>query len=322
MARPLNYRLSRPADVPALSRLWAEDTEWGELSPDKWRQWFVDTPHGACPIVVAETARGELVGQLVFTPTVVQVGGQEVRALRMSAPIVRKDYRASALVETQHPAIMLWLTGAIAGAARGYRLIYNWSEKSWVPFFRTITRFRVTEFRCLAAPLLPNPVYVAAAGSLAARPVCEFGPEHEALWQSARELFPLSCGVKRTVAWLRYRHASHKAVEVREPSTGRLVGYACVNGQTGLLSDVVARGPAELAPVLAATLLSLVARRQELDAEVETLKVMEIQHLQPALRELEFAPHDFRYGFITDALDPDLDPATVAPEAWYAMPSD
>ena len=321
MAQPLNYRLFRPADLPALSRLWAEDAGWGDLSPDKWRQWFVDTPHGPCPIVVAETVRGELVGQLVFTPAVVQAGGQEVRALRMSAPILRKDHRTGVMFGMQHPAVMLWLTGAIAAAARGYRVIYNWSEKSWVPFFRTLTRFGVAEFGCLAALPGPNPAYAAAAGPLTARPVGEFGPEHEAVWESARERFPIPCGVKRTPAWLGYRNGGHLAVEVREPA-GRLAGYVCVNAKTGLVSGVVARGRAELSPVLAAALLFLADRKGELGAEFDALKVMGTSYLAPAVRELGFAPHDFRYGFITDVLDPDLDPGTFAPEAWYAMPSD
>jgi hypothetical protein len=322
MARPLNYRLSRPDDVPALSRLWAEESGWGEVSPQDWREWFVDTPHGPCPIVVAEAAGGELVGQLVFTPSVVQAGGREVRALRMSAPIIRKDYRASALLEVHHPAIMLWMTGAIAAAATGYKLLYNWSEVPWVRFFRAFGRFRVAEFKCLAASLRPSPAYAAAAGPLAARPVGEFGPEHEALWEAARQRFPIRCGVKRTEAWLRYRNGDHVRVEVRESAAGRLAGYACVNGKTGLFHDVVARGPDELAPVFAATLAFFAERSREPGAQADALKVMGISYLEPALRELGFVPHDFRYGFITDTLDPNLDPAAFAPEEWYAMPSD
>jgi hypothetical protein len=128
--------------------------------------------------------------------------------------------------------------------------------------------------------------------------------------------------VKRTTAWLRYRNGGHVAVEVREPAAGRLAGYACVNGKTGLVSDLVARGPAEIAPVLAATLLFVAARGREPGAEFDALKVMAIPYLEPALRELGFVPDEFRYGFITDTLDPDLDPAAFAPEAWYAMPSD
>jgi hypothetical protein len=322
MARPLNYRLSRPDDVPALSRLWAEDAGWGELSPETWRQWFVDTPHGPCPIVVAETAGGELVGQLVFTPSVVQAGAQEVRALRMSAPIIRKDFRASALLEMHHPAVMMWMTGTIAAAATGYKLLYNWSEVPWVPFFRAFSRFRVAEFRCLAAPLRPSPAHAAAAGLLVARPVTEFGPEHEEVWESARQRFPIRCGVRRTAAWLRYRNGGHLAVEVRESVGGRLAGYACVNGNTGLVSEVVARGPAELPPVLAATVAFFAERGPRPSDDFDALKVMAIPYLEPALRDLGFAPHDFRYGFITDTLDPNLDPNAFAPEAWYAMPSD
>jgi len=317
MAGKLNYRLFRPADLPAVSRLWADEAGWGELTAETWRKWYEETPHGPCLVVMAAEG-ADIVGQLVFTPSAVRIGGEVVRGLRLSAPIIRKDHRSAAIRSVGHPAIMLWLTGSIAAAARGYRLVYGLPEEAWMPFFRSTGRFEGSEFGCLAVPLqaVPTP-----PGGWTARPVAEFGAEHEQVWQAAVAAFPIRCAVERSAGWLRYRNAARLCVEAREAGTGSLAGYVCIDKKTGLISDLAARSPAEVAPVFA-TALRGVAETTGADAPFESVKAMDSPGLGVALREVGFVPVDFRFGFVVDVLDPDMDPATVAPGEWYVMPSD
>jgi predicted N-acetyltransferase YhbS len=317
VAGPLKYRLFRPADLPAVSRLWADEAGWGELTADTWRKWYEETPHGPCLVMVAADG-DDIVGQIVFTPSAVRVGGKVVRGLRLSAPIIRKGHRGAGIRSLGHPAIMLWLSGSIAAAAKGYSLVYALPEEAWMPFFRWVGRFESTEFGCVAVPLqaVPTPLR-----GWTARPVAEFGTEHEEIWQAWVEAVPVRCGVERSAAWLRYRNAAHLCIEARDAGTGSLAGYVCIHRKSGLVSDLAARSPADVAPVLA-TALQGIADAPGTRPPFDAVRAMDTPALGQALREVGFAPVDYRFGFAVDALDPDLTPADVAPSAWYVMPSD
>src|SRR5918998_5346703 len=99
MAGQLTYRLFQDADLPGLLQLWQEETHWGSLTPEVWRQWFVDTPYGASRIAIAVDESGDIVGQMIFSPSHVSVDGSEVHALRLSSPILRKDLRRTSMRE-------------------------------------------------------------------------------------------------------------------------------------------------------------------------------------------------------------------------------
>lgn len=320
MAEPLTYRPYRPADFPAVARLWADEAGWGDLTPEIWRQWFEDTPHGPCPVFVATTAAGEVVGQLVFTPAEVRSGDRILKGLRLSAPIIRAEYRTAAIRSVSHPAIMLWLTGTITCAARGFQLVYALPDRAWLPFFRAVGRFQVAEFPCLAAALHKPPVPPAG---LLARQVHGLGDEHAAVWAEARNRFPIRCGVERTAGWLRYRNGGHRAVEVRDGATGSLVGYVAVHPKHGLLMDAIAVEPDALPGVLAAAAQALAnPAAGEPPAGIDAIKAMAGPGITPALVAAGFVAVDFQFGLVVDVLDPDLDPTSVAPELWYSMPAD
>jgi hypothetical protein len=320
MLEDLKYRLYREDDFPGVARLWDAEAGWGRLTPEVWRRWFVDTPYGPCLVVVAVGPRGDVFGQSVFTPAEVHVGGRTVRALRLSAPILGKDVRSSRLRSMHHPAVALWLTGAIAGSSLGYGLVYALPDPKWLPFVQSFYRFARAEYRCLAAPLAGGE---GGPSGWAAGPLTEFGPEHQALWEAARARFPINCGVRRTPGWLRYRNGAHLVVEVRDPHEGVLSGYVSVQRQTGLVMDLVASRAAALAPVLEAARRWLAAQPEGATRlQADAIKVMETPALEPALRELGFAPVDYRFLFVCDPLDPSLPAEDVAPGRWYVMPGD
>jgi hypothetical protein len=321
MLEDLKYRLYQEDNFPGVARLWEEEAGWGRLTPEVWREWFVDTPYGPCLVVVALGPRGEVFGQSVFTPAEVQVGSRTVRALRLSAPILGKEVRSSlGLRSLHHPAVALWLTGAIAGASLGYDLVYALPDPMWLPFFQSLYRFASAEYRCLVAPL------AGAEGGPSgwpAGPLTEFGPEHEALWEAARARLPIHCGVRRTPGWLRYRNGAHLVVEVRDPREGVLAGYVSVQRQTGLVRDLVACRAAALAPVLEAARRWLAAQPEgPTRLQANAIKVMEMPALEPALRELGFTPVDYHFAFVCDPLDPYLPAEAVDPGRWYVMPGD
>jgi hypothetical protein len=265
--------------------------------------------------------------QEIFAPSRAVAGGREVRALRVSAPIVSERLRGGSLRDGSHPVFGLLRVAEAEAEARGFSFIYSLPEHAWLPVFRRLPRFGLRPFAEAAYACASLPIEAArapeverAARGLEARGVAEFGDEYGELWRAALESFPIDCGVVRDPAWLRFRNSGRIAVEVRERATGQLVGYSATKKQTGLVADLLAREPGELKKVLAVTLRWLDAERPA--AALTHLKVMRTPALAPALDALGFEPNDYRFAFTCNALDPALKPDEVAPDRWYVLPGD
>ena len=329
MREQLTYRLFEEGDLPGLLRLW-EEAGWGTLTPEQWRAWFVDGPQGPSLVTVGVDERGEVAAQEMFAPSRAVVGGREVRALRLSAPIVREGLRGESLRDGAHPVFGLLRVAAAEAAARGFSVVYSMPEHAWLPVFRRLPRFGLRPFAEASYACASLPLEAARAAEvervaqgLEARAVAEFGDEYGGLWREAKESFPIDCGIVRDPSWLRFRNSGRIPVEVRERASGQLVGYSATKTPTGLLADVLAREPGELKNVLAATLRWLDAERfAAAPAALTHLKVMRTPALAPALDALGFESNDYRFAFTCNALDSALTLDHVAPDRWYVLPGD
>jgi hypothetical protein len=283
-----------------------------------WDEWFLRTPHGPCLVLVA-TVDEEIVGQIVFTPTVLHVGNSEVRALRMSAPIVRTDRRDSSIrgLSLFHPAVKLWSDGLIAAASLGYQVVYALPENAWVPLLEATGRNRIAKFECWEAPIegraIPN----------GWTPTVDepFGPEHERLWSAMRAHFAIGCAVKRTKEWWTYRLGSHLTVHVRRPD-GTLAGFVALHRKTGLIQELVADSREAIESTLRTALASLGTNDRPITMPGGVAKAMAISKFAPILAELGFRPSRFWFPLSVDVLDLRLDAFEFDPERWHTVPAD
>jgi hypothetical protein len=170
------------------------------------------------------------------------------------------------------------------------------------------------------------PASAGEADFLVAHPAKSFGKQYEALWQSAKDSFPITCGVVRSPDWLRYNSVRYLPLEVIDSRNGLLVGYSVLRTKPPLLCDILARRPASLGPVLAATLNWFATYQTHQDAtatdEMGYLNAMETPALSPTLRGLGFTPVDYKFAFVCATLDPSLPIEALAPERWYITPGD
>lgn len=334
MPSALTYRLYRDTDLPHIIELWEQDSGWGAMTPELWRKWYIETPHGECLIVVAVDAAGEICGQEVFTPTTLALDGAEVKALRLSAPILRKDLRRASIKNVDHPVIGLYMTGAQAAAERGYKVVYALPEHNWLPFFRWCPRFGLptfleAEYECLELALDSGR---GANGiqdkhfsdkDFTVRQATEFGEEYEALWREACREFPIRCGIVRGRRWLEWKIQAHLVLEVRQAASKTLIGYIAIKRDSNLIVDLLARNRDELSCVLTQAISWL----QNFD-EVEdalprvSLKAMETPVLSKPLRDIGFTAVDYKFAFVCNALDAEFDKANIEPHRWYVMPKD
>jgi hypothetical protein len=92
------------------------------VTEHQFYDWYVNTPHGECLIALAIDEENRIVGQEIFTPTKVYVGGIEKKALRLSAPILAKEFREK-MGKAAHPSIQMFRVGLNAAVECGYSLI-------------------------------------------------------------------------------------------------------------------------------------------------------------------------------------------------------
>lgn len=317
----LTYRLFREDDLPGVLRLWAEDTAWGAITAGQWREWYVETPYEPAIIAVAEGPGGEVVGQLAFTPARVQLGGHEVKAVRLSAPILRKE--RSAAGEGMHPAVRLYTAGVRAAQDQGFVVGYAFTQRTWLPFLRSGSRFGLppvadAEFGCDAYPLDgPAPDPEPRTEGHRVEPVTCWDHDFQGLWDEARDAWPVRCGLVRSPVWLRYKNGGHLSLAVRDEGGG-LLGYAAVR-RDGLLVDLLARGRSDAGDVLAAALRWLASHPSERPG-FGRLKVMRspgaVLPPGPWVRE------DYVFAFLASALHGSVSLESIDPSLWYLMPGD
>lgn len=316
--------------MASLIALW-EQAGWGTLTAQQWEQWYELGPCGPC--IVALALEGEsIVGQMILSPSRLAVGNRDVLAMRISAPILDHGHRAARAVSMANPFVGMMEVAMHESRRRGVDVVYALPQASWLPFVRRGRRlgkplltFATAEPGCVATTLdalNDRSLQLAAVSSVS--PVVRFGPEHEALWQRARDGLPIHCGVIRSHEWMQFRNGDQLALDVRDAATGRLVGYSAVRRDSGLLHDVLAATMHDLEQVLAATMHWLAGEHAtSVDGTTSgfVLKAMDIPMLHDAYRRLGFTAVDYHFGFMCTALDHALE-ADIAPERWFLMPAD
>jgi hypothetical protein len=308
----LTYRLHRDEDIPALLRLWEENTDWGQLTDEQWRKWYVNTPHGPCLIPVAVDEAGTIRGQAVFTPARLAFGDEELKVLRISAPILQKQLRA---IQRPHPALCLYDVAMEAASAQGYRLFYAYPDQSLAPFFRHIKNVRLLELNSVVCDW--NSEGPPIGRELSVTPATRFGDEYQHLWDESRSAFPIAVGITRSPEWLRYRNGGRLALEVRDVRQN-LVGYVAFRTRTDLLNDCVARTSEELTDVLSAAIRWLGKQPDR----PKLVKAMASPIIWPALEAAGFTPEKFKFLFAYCALDPGLRIEAFDLDSWHLMPGD
>lgn len=322
----LTYRLFRDEDLPGLLRLWEENSGWGSITAEQWFDWYVTTPGGPSTVAVAVDPEGEIVGQEIFTPSHLWINGREVMALRLSAPILRKDLRLKSLRKVDHPVVGLFSVGRDAAVSNQVGLIYAMPDHAWVPFFRWaprmgLPRFSDREFGCVSVPLSP-PSMPFSFTSLAVGPVEAFGEEFSTLWEETASGLKNTCAVVRSIPWLSYKNGNHLCL-ASHTAEGRLAGYIAIHRKSRLIVDALARTPEDMTAVFLNSVDWLAAKRSAIGetADLE-LKAMETDLLRPALTLIEAKPVDFKFALVCHTLDPSLPDGDDLLPCWNAMPGD
>jgi hypothetical protein len=324
----LDYRLVREEDLPGVQRLWQEETNWGALAAELWQRLVVDAPEwGRISGAVATDESGTIVGQFAFVPSLVAVGGREVRAFRPGAPIVSRSLRFKSVNPLSHPAVAMYNYAVKALRARGDGLIYMVPDPRWGRLFKMFPFLRCGSFPLWQLPLpLARPL-PSGDGYTAVRLTAWDDERIDRLWDRARRLY--DCQVVRDSRTLprKLDEPGYEVVGVERD--GELVGLAAgrpKGDRQWLLCDVMAvdAGEAMRETILAAVNM---AHERALGAvgtakPIRKVGVLATPLMQPALRGLGFARDAYDFPLVVHVLDPSLTKQDVDPARWYVSAND
>jgi hypothetical protein len=324
----LGYRLIREDDLPGVQRLWKEETDWGALGDELWRRLVIEAPEWArVSGAVATDEAGAIVGQFAFVPSLVSVGGREVRAFRPAAPIVSRSLRFRSMNPLSHPAVAMYNHAVKALRARGDGLIYMVPDPRWLRLFKMFPFLRCGSFPLWQLPLPLDRPLPAGDRCSAVSPASLEGERIDRLWERARRLHDcLVVRDSRTLAW-KLNEPGYEIVGVERG--GELVGLAAgrpKGDRQWLLCDVLAADAGEALRETLVAAVNVAHQRVLADAgaakPIRKVAVLATPLLEPALRELGFLRDAYDFPLVVHVLDESIRPEEVAPARWYVSAND
>jgi hypothetical protein len=325
----LTYRLYEDTDFGAIMQLWEQYSGWGAISEEQFRRWYIDTPNGPCIVIVAIDETDCLVGQLVFTPAMVNIKAIEVKALRAGAPILHESLKRGKLLDYDHPTFAMVRKGMEVARERGFVLIYSLPAVGWTALLRAFPKMglpaiEVVSYDCFGILLHTKPVVSRMPGNCLVKILDrDFTEEYNELWSEAVAQFPLQCCVVRSAAWLKWKLGQCIVFEVREKSQGKLKGYVALKQNSGLLVDMLARNSTELKEVLSSVTWALNRLNPDcIEVPFNKITGMYTPVVQAILSEQEIEFENFSFAFGCYPLKEEITHEQIDPANWYIMPND
>ena len=324
MAGHLTYRLYQEEDLPTLVQFWEEETKWGKMTLQKWRQQFVDTPYGEASIALATDAdTGKILGQFIFIPYLVCVNGRDVLAFRPFAPIMTKAARG--FLSDAHPIIEMYWQGVKGLQARGGSLIYMIPDPRWLRFFRKFPFLIGGSFPLWSLPMpLSEPLPL--DNGYTVRSLDVWDQRVDDLWKAASRLH--SCQIVRNSHMLQWKIGRGDYTVTVVERQGEMVGLVA-SQQKGdrqwLICDLLV---ADAGDSLRNTLIAVtnVAHSQAMipDRKKPIIKVAVLVTpiMEPVVRHLGFVRDAYDFPLVVHILDPTIPTDEVAPTRWYISAND
>lgn len=322
----ITYRLYKDEDLPGILLLWENYSGWGAITSEQFTQWYVNTPLGACLIVVATDETDTVLGQIVLVPAQVVLNGQRLKAVRLSAPILHPDLRQADLRSSSHPAMMMVMKGIQLASEKGYHILYSLPAHAWIGVLNLLQRaglrnLQMAAYECNSISLTEDATWSdCVSNNLVASRVQNFNRSYDELFADAINDFPISVCIARSAERLQWKISHHIVVEVRNEHG--LLGYAAYK-KNGLLVDLLARTNDDLKKVFTASLKALHFKNDHrIDTSFEEVKCMMTSSIQKLLEGINHQPANFQFAFGSYPLQKTIDKHAIAPGQWYMMPDD
>ena len=234
----LTYRIFNENDIPGILSLWEKFSGWGEISEKQFKDWHINTPNGPCTIVIAQTQDGEIIGQMVFRPTMVLINGSKVVGYRVMAPILNNNFRESDLRSYDHPSHCMIRLGNAHAIANNIQVIFFSPSIGWVPILKVFPGYglpdtQVALFDCIGIDVSKINADKANETELLQVETGIISEKYEKLWERFIVNCKINNAISRSADWLQWRRGDDLILEANDVETQELKGVVIIKKKHG-----------------------------------------------------------------------------------------
>ncbi len=293
--KKITYREYHNSDLKAVLDLWEHFSGWGRPDEDEFKEWL-KTPFGKVFILLAIDHSGEVIGQVFYTPTNIYLEGKKLRGVKISSPIIHKDYRSGNIDIKSSLIINLLLEGEKILKERGIDWVYALPAKGWEKIMKIAhiagaSPWATGRYRCLEVvgeyPIL-NQLILKALDS--------FPKESNLVWNNFKNAQKSHSFVTRDSKWLKYKWGGDLKIGFYNESD-TLIGYAVVQEDTGLLLDLSLSNTQKIGASITALKMFLDDFYKKGNQSSPGLKFMDIEFFRSHLSEVECKELDYQFAF-------------------------
>ena len=322
----ITYRLYTEEDREAILQLWKEESGWGAITVSQFDSWFLNTPYGKCLIVVAENENNTIVGQIIYSPSRMIVNGNEIKTLRVSAPILSSNFRQGNIRSDDHPVFLMMSEGFRIAYEAGYQYTYGFPALGWLALLRLFPKFlpnpsETVSYDCFAISLETPQTFKGLENTYTVKVAESFTEEYDVLWNEAVQQMPVKCGIIRNAAWLNWISGGHLNLELRTTNENKLTGYMTVKKESGLITDVFATSIEDVEKVFNYVVSGLHYQNdKKITVDFTQLKGMLTNITTPVVESIGYTKDNYRFAFSSYLLDTNIPFEKVQADQWYMTP--
>lgn len=323
----LSYRVHTEDDIDALVEFWRDHSGWDNIDRTEWERRFMNTPHGNASVAIAEDDKRQIVAQMIFIPSAVNVDERIVKAYRPFAMVLKKNETSSPGYLKLVDLVYKMYTKAIDSFKKqNIGLIHMIPDPRWSRLLRVFPALQMGGFPLWSLSLLALQKFEIPAGY----EVEELTPTDiriDALWEESRKLY--GCAVIRNTATLPWKtsHGDYKITGISKAGVLKVlvVSIAKFKDKQWLICDMLtADAQHSLMMSLKAACNQAMEYRLTLtgDQELNKVAILCTPLIETSLDALGFKKDNYKFPLLVHLLDQTLSKKQVAPERWYASAND
>ena len=329
----LSYRLATSEDTEELASFWSRNSGWDTIDATEWNHRFNGTPYGDALVTVAtEEENNQIIGQFVFIPSRINVGGSEIKAYRPFAPILLQSLQSkfgiASLLTGKHPLLMLYRRAAKEVRRQGGALFYMLPDPRWSRVLKAFPFLMTQQFPLWCHPL-PMAQRFELPEDITLEKLIPEDPRIESLWSKASLHYgPTVVRNRKSLAW-RANQGDLAFYSVFR--AGDLIGLCTAsfkkNDHQWLLCDLLTT---DADRSLEITLKALCNKIDEENSMLITksdherkIAILATPIISKALGGLGFVEDNYKFTLVLHVLDSDTEfKKMISPQHWYVSAND
>ncbi len=316
-----SFREYVDSDLKEVLDLWEFFSDWGRPEESEFKIWL-SGPFGKAIIFLAIDKADKIVGQILYTPTLMYLKGMEVKAVKISAPIIHEDYRSSVFAESKSLVVELFLEGNKYIKEKGYNWLYTMPAYGWVKSLKFIHKVGLFPWKIEIFPCLQILEEDFEDNKYMLHELSGITNDFNLMWEKFRlNNSNISC-INRSKEWLNYKLGNELIVGIFDLGK-KLSGYFVIKKSSGLILDFLMMEFVDV-PLLFKMLKRFYLLWMDENPSFERLelKIMCNNFLKPFLDQLKTENVSFHFVFGISSTVSAEEVAKIDNNEWLIFPND